>query len=63
MKTYTVLFIFILLMHTMTLVNVTLFDGEWNGIVIWASSILFLAAVFFHAAEYQAHRKHKKKNQ
>jgi hypothetical protein len=59
MKTHTILFIFIFFMHTLNLVNITLLNGEWNGIVLWVSSILFLLAIFFYGTEYQARKKRK----
>ncbi|MFP7493000.1 hypothetical protein SFC66_04350 [Terribacillus saccharophilus] len=61
MKTYTILFCIIVIMHFMTLINTTLLDGEWHGVILWVSSILFLVAVFFHATEYRA-RKNRNSN-
>ena len=35
MKTSTGLLILIAIMHFITLSNITLFDGRWNGIAMW----------------------------
>ena len=59
MKTYRVLFVIILILHVMTLVNVTLLDGDWNGIVMWLSTVLFLIAVLFFSTEFRAERRQK----
>ncbi|MGP4074684.1 hypothetical protein [Halobacillus sp. K22] len=59
MKTYMILFIVVFLMHGMTLVNVTLFDGDWNGIVLMISNLLFLVACVLFGAEFRAHRRAK----
>ncbi|AIF67470.1 hypothetical protein GZ22_13045 [Terribacillus saccharophilus] len=60
MKTYSILFLIIAIMHFMILINTTLLKGEWNGIVLWVSSFLFLVAVFFASTEFQAHKKRRK---
>ncbi|WP_173915357.1 hypothetical protein [Halobacillus sp. Marseille-Q1614] len=57
MKTYFVLFLVVLFMHTMTLVNVTVYDGELNGIVLWLSTVLFLIAVISFATEHRANKR------
>ncbi|MBN8234080.1 hypothetical protein JF544_02430 [Halobacillus kuroshimensis] len=57
MKTYGVLFALLLITHTMTLVNITIFDGQWNGIVLFLSSILFLIGAVFFGTEFKARRK------
>lgn len=57
MKTYRVLFGIILILHTMTLVNVTLLNGGWNGIVMWLSTMLFVIAVLFFSTEFRAERR------
>ncbi|MFE8699735.1 hypothetical protein ACFYKX_03755 [Cytobacillus sp. FJAT-54145] len=59
MKTYVVLFVIVAFMHTITLVNITIFSGEWNGIVLTISSILFLIAVFYFSTENRASRNRK----
>ncbi|WP_053360870.1 hypothetical protein [Bacillus sp. FJAT-27251] len=59
MKTSTILFIIIILMHTINLINVTLFEGEWNGIVLMLSNILFLIAVVYFGAEFRAGRSRR----
>ncbi len=59
LKTYVILFIVVFLMHGMTLVNVTFFDGNWNGIVLMLSNLLFLVACVFFGTEFRARRKAK----
>ncbi|TDL32755.1 hypothetical protein E2R51_08765 [Jeotgalibacillus sp. S-D1] len=61
MKTYIVLFIVVALMHTITLVNVTLFNGEWNGIVLLLSTILFSLSIFYFGIEYRASKSRSSK--
>jgi len=53
------LFVIIFLMHTINLINVTILDGEWNGIVLMLSNILFLIGVFYYSIEYRANRSRK----
>ena len=60
MKTYLILFIIIAIMHLITLVNVTLFEGRWDGIVLLISNILFIIACYHLGIE---HHKHKKRTQ
>ncbi|MBN8209018.1 hypothetical protein JI666_09700 [Bacillus sp. NTK071] len=57
MKTYTILFILLFVMHTTTLVNVTIFNGEWNGIVLFLSTTLFMIAAFYFAIERRANKR------
>ncbi|WP_347860969.1 hypothetical protein U0355_09715 [Salimicrobium sp. PL1-032A] len=57
MKTYQVLFGIIFILHTVILVNSTLLDGEWEGIVMWLSTALFVTAVFFFSTEFRAERR------
>ncbi|MET3194027.1 putative membrane channel-forming protein YqfA (hemolysin III family) [Bacillus sp. OAE603] len=59
MKTHSILFVVIFLIHTINLVNVTLFDGEWNGIVLMLSNILFLIGVIYYGIEFRANRNRK----
>jgi len=56
-KTYSILFVIVVLMHTITLMNITLFKGEWNGIVLLLSTILFLIAVVYFSVERRANNK------
>ena len=48
MKTSTGLFILIVIMHFVSLSNITLFDGRWNGLVMWLNTGLFMAAIAFY---------------
>ncbi|MFG6147553.1 hypothetical protein [Halobacillus sp. B23F22_1] len=59
MKSSVVLFIVLVLMHTMTLVHITIFNGEWGGIVLMLSNLLFLIAVFYFGTEYRARKRVK----
>ncbi|WP_226577559.1 hypothetical protein [Halobacillus litoralis] len=59
MKTYQVLFLLLFIMHLATLINVTIFDGEWNGIVLAVSNLLFLAGAVFFGVESRARKKVK----
>jgi len=60
LKTHSILFVVIFLMHTSNLINVTLFDGEWNGIVLMLSNILFLIGVIYFGIEFRADRSRKR---
>lgn len=57
MKILTVLIFIIAVMHISNLINVTLLDGEWSGIVIWLSSILFLISMVLYGREVNRNRK------
>lgn len=48
MKTITGLYIIIILMQFITLTNITLFNGEWNGIAMALSTALFIAGTAFY---------------
>lgn len=48
MKAITGLYIIIVLMHLITLTNITLFNGEWNDIAMWLSTGLFIAGTAFY---------------
>ncbi|MYL39557.1 hypothetical protein [Halobacillus litoralis] len=57
MKTYVILFVLLLITHTMILVNITMFDGQWNGMVLFFSSILFLIGAVRFGSEYRGRKK------
>lgn len=57
MRTDKVLLILIVLMHVITLANITLLDGEWNGIAMWSSTILFVAAILVYLTGRSNERK------
>lgn len=44
MKPTTVLYIVIVFMQLLTLVDQTFLDGQWSGIVMWLSTMAFIAA-------------------
>ncbi len=56
MKTSFILFIIVCFMHFSTLINITVFEGEWNGIVITISTMLFLIAVYHYGNERRVHK-------
>ncbi|MGM0878686.1 MAG: hypothetical protein ACQEWV_29380 [Bacillota bacterium] len=39
----------IFIMQLSTLINVTVFDGEWNGIILALHTILFILAIGINA--------------
>lgn len=49
MKVSTFLLIIVFVMHFISLTNITIFDGEWNGIVLAANGALLVVslAVYF----------------
>ncbi|MFC0470694.1 hypothetical protein ACFFHM_09355 [Halalkalibacter kiskunsagensis] len=57
MKTYSILFIVIAIIHTTILINITIFNGEWNGLVLFISNILFLIAAVYYGIERRANKK------
>ena len=48
MRAITGLYIIIVLMQLITLTNITLFNGEWNGIAMALSTGLFIAGTAFY---------------
>ena len=56
LKTHSILFILIVIMHLITLVNIVLFEGEWNGVAILLSNILFLIACVYFGIERRANK-------
>ncbi|MFP7253868.1 hypothetical protein SFC02_06155 [Terribacillus goriensis] len=57
MRTLTTLIIIIAVMHISNLINVTLLDGEWSGIVTWLSTILFVISMVVYGREVNRCRK------
>ena len=45
MKTSTILFLFLLVMHLLTVLNTLLFEGKLYDLVFWFNSALFMAAL------------------
>lgn len=45
MRTSTILFIFLLVMHVLTVINTLVFNGNLNDLVFWFNSALFMAAL------------------
>ncbi|WP_175073864.1 hypothetical protein [Terribacillus sp. AE2B 122] len=57
MRTLTTLIVIIAVMHISNLINVTLLDGEWSGIVNWLSTILFVIGMVVYGREVNKYRK------
>ncbi|MFS0559404.1 hypothetical protein AB1K91_01550 [Terribacillus sp. 179-K 1B1 HS] len=57
MRTLTILIVIIAVMHISNLINVTLLDGEWSGIVTWLSTILFVIGMVVYGREVNEYRK------
>jgi hypothetical protein len=57
MRTLTTLIVIIAVMHISSLINVTLLDGEWSGIVTWLSTILFVISMVVYGREVNKYRK------
>ncbi|QAS51294.1 hypothetical protein HLI_03230 [Halobacillus litoralis] len=49
MKTSSLLVSIIIIMQFSTLINVTIFRGEWNGIILTLHTMLFILAIGIHA--------------
>ena len=48
MKAATGLYIFFITMYMINLTNITLFNGEWNGITMWLNTGLFIACTSYY---------------
>ncbi|MEC0281540.1 hypothetical protein [Terribacillus saccharophilus] len=57
MRTLTTLIVIIAIMHISNLINATLLDGEWYGLVNWLSTILFLISMVVYGREWNKNRK------
>lgn len=57
MRTLMTLIVIIAVMHISSLINVTLLDGEWSGIVTWLSTILFVVSMVVYGREVNKYRK------
>ncbi|SDC38246.1 hypothetical protein SAMN05421663_102256 [Terribacillus halophilus] len=44
-------------LHISNLINVTLLDGEWSGMVTWLSTILFVIGMVVYGREVNNYRK------
>ena len=51
MKTTTRLFLFALLMQAVMLINVTIFNSEWDGIMMAVNTLLFLLICITYATD------------
>ena len=54
MKVTTGLYIFLVLIHFINFTNITLFNGEWNGITMWLSTGLFIAGTTYYLLDKKA---------
>ncbi|MFP3321773.1 hypothetical protein R0K05_01645 [Planococcus sp. SIMBA_160] len=45
MRTSTILFLFLLVMHLLTVLNTLVFGGNLHDLVFWFNSALFMAAL------------------
>lgn len=59
MKEITGLYIIITAIFLVNLTNITLFNGEWNGIAMWLSVGLFIAGTAYFLMSREAIRKKK----
>jgi len=50
MKITTFLLLIIAVMQISTLLNSTVLDGQWNGILLWLHTALFLIAIAMFAS-------------
>ncbi|MEK4576712.1 hypothetical protein [Bacillus sp. FSL R12-0074] len=48
MKNIAGLYVIICLMQLVTLINITLFNGEWNGFALWLCTGLFIGGTAFY---------------
>lgn len=54
------LYISICLMQIIILSNITIFDGEWNGITMWLCTGIFLVATVLFASTNKKFKKQEK---
>ena len=59
MKPTTGLYIFFLAVYFVNLTNITLFDGEWDGIAMFLNTGLFIAGTTYYLLSRDAVKKNK----
>lgn len=53
------LYISICLMQIVILSNITIFDGEWNGITMWLCTGIFIVATALFISTNKKYKKHE----
>ena len=56
MKAITGLYIAFITMYLVNLTNITMFEGEMNGIVMWLNTGLFIAGTTFYVLNRKGER-------
>ena len=59
MKEITGLYIILIAIFFVNLTNITLFNGEWNGIAMWLNTGLFIAGTAYFLMSRDAIKKKK----
>ena len=59
MKEITGLYIILIAIFLVNLTNITLFNGEWNGIAMWLSTGLIIAGTAYFLMSRDAIKKKK----
>lgn len=54
------LYVIIVAMFLVNLTNITIFNGEWNGIAMWLSLALFIAGTTYFLMSRDAIKKDEK---
>ena len=57
MKATTGLYILFIAVYLVNLTNITLFNGDWNGIAMWLNTGLFIAGTAYYLLNRNATRK------
>jgi hypothetical protein len=59
MKEITGLYVILIAIFLVNLTNITLFNGEWNGIAMWLSTGLFIAGTAYFFMSRDSIKKNK----
>jgi hypothetical protein len=59
MKEITGLYVILIAIFLVNLTNITLFNGEWNGIAMWLSTGLFIAGTAYFLMSRDSIKKNK----
>jgi hypothetical protein len=59
MKEITGLYVIFIAIFLVNLTNITLFNGEWNGIAMWLSTGLFIAGTAYFFMSRDSIKKNK----
>ncbi|MTH54887.1 hypothetical protein GKZ89_15905 [Bacillus mangrovi] len=60
MRTSTILFAILFVMHNVTVLNILIFKVDWM-LVFYLSNILFLIGAFYYGIEARVYRERKRK--